>query len=311
MLVLSDNTTWAENLVGQKLDWQEISSKNLPQNIEPITERGFGDKIVYVGESRNIPEWNVLLAVKSARESNYDSLMQLAQDGQELPDRMLCMADEGDNFHGFKKRSWAAESGNIHLVAYVKPARRLDHIGVGFTVAGVVSVIDTIDHMSGLENQAGIKWINDILLDGAKVGGVLAGTQVVGDIVEGAVVGIGLNVECTPEISPDSFVPKVTSLKDYLEFNYSVNQGEVFRGLASNLYNYIKRYLDGGYDRIFELYKKRSVILGREVSLRVDQQEPGAEEIIRGKVTKIDSDLGLYFKGRNEPISNGRLTLDI
>ncbi len=311
MLVLSDNTAWADNLVGQKHDWQEVASYRLPRNIEPIAKRVFGSNIIFAGENKNIPEWNVLLAVKSARESNYDSLMQLAQDGQELPDELLCMADEGSNFHGFKKRSWTAVSGNIHLVAYVKPAKRLDHIGVGFTVAGVVSVIDTIDRLSGMERQAGIKWINDILLDGAKVGGVLAGTQVVGDIVEGAVIGIGLNVECTPDVAPDSFVPEVTSLLDHLESNYSVSQGEVFRSLSSNLHKYIKLYLDGGYDRIFEQYKERSMILGRQVSLRVDQREPGAEEMIRGKVTKIDSDLRLYFEGRSGPISNGRLTIDI
>ena len=75
--------------------------------------------------------------------------------------------------------------------------------------------MDTIDTIPELSGKAGIKWVNDVLIDGAKVSGVLAYTQQEGDNVTAATLGIGLNLKTTPRIDPSPFVPRAASLTDF------------------------------------------------------------------------------------------------
>jgi BirA family biotin operon repressor/biotin-[acetyl-CoA-carboxylase] ligase len=185
----------------------------------------------------------------------------------------------------------------------------MEHFGVGFTILAAVSVVDAIDGLPGLERRAGIKWVNDILIEGAKVSGVLAYTQTMKDVVSSAVLGIGLNVETTPSVDPTPYVPRVAALRDFAPDKSTCTQGAVLEKLVHALDRNYRSYLDGGYKALIDRYRERSLVTGREVTVRSDDPSTEPEVIAAGRVSGLGENLELLIEGIEEPVSRGRLIL--
>jgi len=254
--------------------------------------------------------WKYLFVVEFAPRSHYDLLIELARGGNTLPDGVLCLAGGGDKFHGFKDRPWSTCPGNIHLSAHLAPARPIEQFGVGFTVLAAVSVVDTIDSIPGLNGRAGIKWVNDILISGSKVCGVVAYTQTMNDMVAAAIIGIGLNVETTPSVKPTPFVPRVAALRDFASDPSAATQGVIFEKLIRALDRNYRSLLDGKYDVLLDRYRERFLILGREVTICSDESGSESEVIATGRVSGLGDNLELFLDGVDKPVWRGRLILE-
>jgi BirA family biotin operon repressor/biotin-[acetyl-CoA-carboxylase] ligase len=252
------------------------------------------------------------LLVEVAERSHYDLLIELSRAGVRLPDRVLCLAGAGERFHGFKGRSWSAPHGNTYLSVHLRPNRAVKRPTTSFTVLAAVSVVDAIDALPGLERSAGIKWVNDILIDGAKVGGVLAYTQSGGGTVSSAILGIGVNVETEPDIEPTPFVPRACSLKSTATRPEDCNQRSFFAALAAALDTNYRQLLAGGYEPLLERYRERSLVIGHRVTLCADDaDEPGRrlDVLAHGRATWIGENLELAIEGYERPFGKGRLMI--
>jgi biotin-[acetyl-CoA-carboxylase] ligase BirA-like protein len=254
--------------------------------------------------------WKYLFLIEHAPRSHYDLLIELARRGSALPDGVLCLAGSGDKFHGFKDRPWSACPGNVHLSAYLAPARPIAQYGVGFTILAAVSAIDAIDSIPGLKTRAGIKWVNDILMEGSKVCGVVAYTQTANGTVSAAVIGMGLNVETRPSVDPTPFVPRVAALRDFASDPSAITQGLAFDKLIRALDRNYRLLLEGKNRVLLDRYRERSMILGRRVSIRLDDPGFESEIIAAGRVRGIGESLELYLEGVSEPVWKGRLVLE-
>lgn len=177
-------------------------------------------------------------------------------------------------------------------------------------VLAAVSVVDAIDSVSNLTAPAAIKWVNDILLDTAKVSGVLAYTQGAGKSVDAALLGIGLNVETTPTVEATAFVPRVGSLCDFSSGGVALSQGLVFEALLVALDRNYQLLLDGRGSELVDRYRERSIVVGREVTVYSDDAISSPQVIARGTVESIGENLELIIAGRDKPVSRGRLVLD-
>jgi BirA family biotin operon repressor/biotin-[acetyl-CoA-carboxylase] ligase len=246
--------------------------------------------------------WRHLLIVESAPRSHFDILVELSREGK-IPTRpLLCLAGEGRGFHGMRGRPWAALAGNLHLVAGITANRALEAGGLGISAIAASAVVEAIDTLPGLAGRAGIKWVNDVVIDGAKVGGVLAHTHQSEGVILSAVIGIGVNVETRPEVEPTPYVPKVARLADFSP----CSAGELLIPLVAALDRSCRLLLGGGQSELLEAYRRRSMVLGRVV--RIDEES--GETIARGRVQAIGSRLELILEGREKPVARGRLVLD-
>jgi biotin-(acetyl-CoA carboxylase) ligase len=244
-----------------------------------------------------------------AATSQYDRVVDLVRTGGALPDRVASLAGSGMDFHGFKGRPWAALPGNIHLVVHLAPNRPVDRFHAAFTVLAALSAVDAVDGIPGLEGRAGLKWVNDVQVDGAKVAGVLAHTQSRGDVVTSAILGIGLNAETTPEVEPTPFVPRAASLRTFLHAEVPDVQALALQGLLRALDRNYLTLLAEGFEPLLARYRDRSVVLGREVVVCTEASDHNLQVVAEGVVAKLGKTLELFLEGRPEPVTGGRLVL--
>ncbi len=310
MLIYTDSIHYARQILPQlDLSWSSPDPIT-DSELLSVAESLFEDKPYRESSLKTDFPWERLFVAETSRRSQYDILVELARKTNKLPDGIVCLAGSGEGFHGFKSRPWSAIPGNLHLSVYLAPAKPVEHSSISFMVLAAVSVVDALDSLPGLENRAGIKWVNDIVIDEAKVCGVLAHTQMVKGAVTAAVVGIGLNVETTPDVEPTPFVPEVASLKDCASDPDGCGQREVFETLIRALARNYSSFVDVGYPALLERYRRRSAVVGRRVILCSDVCGKGLDIIAKGRVTGLGENLELFLEGFDQPFWKGRLILE-
>ncbi len=308
MFVYTDNIEIARKYFIVDGKWTSDISNDSTQINNRIVNALIPNKQIFHTNISN-DSWNHLFIVESAEKSQFDLLIeQLRQ--SELPDRLLCVAVTGKKFHGFRGREWFSLPGNIHLSAFLKPECAIDDIAAGFILLSAVSVLQTIDSIDLLKNRAKVKWVNDILIDDAKVCGVLSHTQVQSSIVTRAVIGIGLNVESAPKIQGDKFIRKAGCLNQFLLPEQRLRCGDIFQILIEKLNMNYQALKKGEYRRLVNIYRKRSIVIGKRVSVMSDSMDGKNELIAEGKVVDISDNLELILDIGNKRINKGRIIIN-
>ncbi len=251
--------------------------------------------------------WSHVLLARSAVDSNYDRLIEHVRQGAPLPDRLVCLTGSGRGFHGFKGRSWAAVPGNLHLSVHLAPRRPVERFEVAFMALAAVSVVDAIDRVPGLEGRAGIRWVNDVVLEGAKVAGVLAYTHAQHTTVNSAILGIGVNVGTRPPVEPTPFVPDVTHLGEYAAGPRLMPV--FFRQLLRALDRNYRALLERGHASLVDRYRARSVVVGRKVAVCAEDSDTEPEVRTEGVVRSVGDGLELWLDGHDTPVTRGRIIL--
>jgi BirA family biotin operon repressor/biotin-[acetyl-CoA-carboxylase] ligase len=133
----------------------------------------------------------VLHALDEVRSTN-DEARALAVGG--APEGTAVLAKRQTAGRGRAGRSFLSPEGGLYLSVVLRPAAPLHHWTILALAAGAVVATD----LRGRGLLAHLKWPNDILLDEAKVGGVLAESRMGPEPY--VVVGVGLNLGGAPSI---------------------------------------------------------------------------------------------------------------
>lgn len=122
------------------------------------------------------------------------------------------------------------------------------------TVKAAVSVCDAVKKVFGID--CGIKWVNDIYLDGRKCAGILCEAVSEKDTVKGVVAGIGVNVNEPERGFPDDISARAGTLtgKKHLD-----KRAELLAAIYNNL------FLDADGGDIIDRYRSKSVLDGKRV----------------------------------------------
>jgi len=309
MIVFTDNKKDAEKVFSILKEWKPADYSVIDQSLVPLVNKLYGSKPVYRNESPFLGRWQYAFFVKNAPSSHFDLLVESSQGNHALPDGILCMAGSGHHFHGQRGRPWTAQEGNIHLSICLSPGKRINHYHAGLPVLSAVSIVQSIDSIEGLKGEAKIKWVNDVLIQGTKVAGFLVHTHTVQDRVTGIILGIGLNVEKTPDIIPDDFVPKVGSLREFLPSPSVITRKSILKHLLEFLDKNYDLLLDGQYQKLLDFYREYSLVIGREVQIFSDIRGKKQTAISSGTVETIGDNLELWMEGQEKPVMDGRLVL--
>ena len=118
----------------------------------------------------------------------------------------LIVADMQTAGRGRRGRTWNSPPGtNLYFTLILKPQIAPDQASMLTPLMGL-AVAEGIRETCGL--QTGIKWPNDVVIDGRKVCGILAEMSVEREFIHYVVVGVGINVglQSFPEQVADTAV---------------------------------------------------------------------------------------------------------
>ena len=253
--------------------------------------------------------WTSCYLIRCARVSQYDALRRVIAARRDLPGHVACLALSGAGFHGQQGRAWAAEAGNIHLSVALRCDLAAADCGLALTMLPAVAVVDALTAPGDLglrPDGLGIKWINDILVGGRKIGGVLTSARSQDGQIRSAVLGIGLNVAVAPAVTSTPFTTGVTCLKDCIPLPEN-GLTKILKLLLSALAMRFEELVRMGPVPLLKAYRAASLVLGREVEIRPDGQAAGP--LRRGRVLAIGPDLALTLTDGPEPVTTGRLIL--
>jgi BirA family biotin operon repressor/biotin-[acetyl-CoA-carboxylase] ligase len=147
--------------------------------------------------TRHLHPWPDPIRHASIGSTNLEAV-RLARAG--APHGTSVTAAEQTGGRGRLGRAWISPPGNLYVSFVLRPSVAAQAVAqIGFVAA--LAVADTVDSVlpsgSELPGRAALKWPNDVLIDGAKISGILAER---GDgAADWLVLGIGLNVGFAPD----------------------------------------------------------------------------------------------------------------
>ncbi len=192
----------------------------------------------------------------------------LAQDG--APQGTVVIADRQTGGRGRMGRSFSSPGGmGIYLSMILRPgcdATELMHL----TCAVAVAMCDAIEAVSGF--RPGLKWINDLIAKGKKLGGILTELSLVPGTasVDFAVVGIGINCCQTVADFPEELQNIAISLQDVI--GNPVDRAKLAAAMIESLWK-MSRTLLVEKSTVMTKYKADCITLGQDIYLLQDDEK--------------------------------------
>jgi BirA family biotin operon repressor/biotin-[acetyl-CoA-carboxylase] ligase len=242
-----------------------------------------------------------------------DRARQLINETEEanrsFPSGLVILADTMDNSKGRFQRSWDAPKGGLWLTLVIVNTLLPENSRLYPMAAGAACC----ELLQEYNLPASIKWVNDVLIDGKKIAGVLT-ESTIGRYSGEEYILIGLGINVNNDIFPDEIADTAVSIKQCLNekidltmlsarvlaklcWNIGLLHFDEARHLADDYRNEAARaesthttnlhnLLLTSYGKLTDIYSRR-VIFGFDV-----QKDPQYEATILG----LDATGGLILK---------------
>lgn len=208
------------------------------------------------------------LSVYGRVDSTNGIARELAEQG--APEGTAVIAREQTGGRGRLGRPWASPPGGLWLSLVLRPPLPVEDwplIGLAMTV-GIAVACETVTNA-----PVRLKWPNDLVLEGRKLGGVLV--EAPGGF---AIAGIGLNSNVPADTLPEEIRTRAVSLSDHLGHPVDLVT------LTQELLLEVERHYDLlSIDRkaVIEQWRRKAVTLGRRVRVL-------GPEVIEGVAESVD-----------------------
>lgn len=166
---------------------------------------------------------------------------------REFGEDTTIIAREQTGGKGTKGRSFSSPRGGVYLslVRYY-PCKAENSFSL--MIASCMAVVKTLE-LFGV--RAGVKWPNDVFLNGKKICGILIKNSFEGENVKKSITGIGVNVN---NDIPKNLADIAINLKSVVG---EVDIDEFYKRLIENLYA----------DYSVDEYRSRNIVLGKEITV--------------------------------------------
>ena len=165
---------------------------------------------------------------------------------------------------GKGERAWfSTPEGSLCLSVLVRTRRSIGEVAQS-TLLAAVALRETIATVTGIE--AGIKWPNDLLVDGRKICGILAeaATDEQGEL-DFVVIGMGLNLAVTEAEFPADLRGKAVSLAELA--GRPIDRDALVACFVETLDRWIRLWEREGLAAFAETWSAHALGLGRVVHL--------------------------------------------
>jgi BirA family biotin operon repressor/biotin-[acetyl-CoA-carboxylase] ligase len=234
--------------------------------------------------------------------STNDLAWSEAQGG--CPEGTLVVAEEQTGGKGRLGRSWHSPYGQgLFFSLVLRPLVNPQEVA-RVTMLAAVALASAIGEVTGL--TVGIKWPNDLLVDGKKVSGILAEMQGDQDRVNFLIMGAGINVNHQLEDFPEELRPVATSLK--LAGGQRVERVRLLQACLEAFEHWYFLWLEQGFAPVLARWKELSVTLNRAVRAST------LKETWEGWAQDVDEDGALLLRlpnGEMQKLATGEVSLRV
>lgn len=248
------------------------------------------------------PERMASVLCLSSVDSTNTKLKKMALEGK-VPDGQVVLADEQSCGRGRFGRRFSSPKGKGIYLSMLFCPKGLPSDIAKITAWTAVAAYRAVKEVCGI--QTGIKWINDLVINQKKVGGILTELSASGESGElsSVVIGIGLNVNEQESDFPEEIRSIATSLAMESKQNY----------LRAKLAAQLIRELDElrfawpqESQRFLQLYKANNITVGKEITVI---QNSGKKQ---GIAAAINDDFSLEVRcedGSCETLYSGEVSI--
>lgn len=158
--------------------------------------------------------------------------------------------------------------------------------------AASLAVFNSISQLYGFydSDNTGIKWPNDVLLDGRKVCGILSEISINTCEIPHAIIGIGINVNA--ESFPKEMLQPVTSVKHFI--GRSTDKYDLGECVIKEVLKMVSMLANDESKALIDEYKHKCITIGNKITVYPNFSEPydafaeGIDSFGRLIVTKND-----------------------
>jgi BirA family transcriptional regulator, biotin operon repressor / biotin---[acetyl-CoA-carboxylase] ligase len=241
-------------------------------------------------EEKLQPEWlghELASSIFSSRiiyHETIDSTNRFAKDlaGAGAAEGTVVLTEEQTGGRGRRGRSWVSPGKqNLLFSVLLRPSLPPDRV-FSLTMILALSAMDAVKNLSGLLPR--IKWPNDLYAGMKKLGGILTEFSITQKEVDWVVLGLGLNVNRSPE----KLAAQATCLLKETGIPMSRNKllVEILKGLDTAY----REILEGKVEPFHKRWNEACFILGRAVEIESERER------IYGKALRIEPDGALILK---------------
>jgi BirA family biotin operon repressor/biotin-[acetyl-CoA-carboxylase] ligase len=216
-------------------------------------------------------------------DSTNDYARALAEQGE--PQGTIVVAERQTLGRGRLGRRWVSPPYiNLYCSVILRPTLPPAH-APRITLTAAVALADTIEDFGAI--APAIKWPNDILVRGKKLGGILTEAASDSQRVQFIVLGIGINLNFSRESMPPEIRERATSLSSLL--GRSVSRERFLQRLIHHLDRCYGILEERGFAALAPRWDERFELRGRRVRVEM------VDRILVGRAVGIDGDGALII----------------
>lgn len=166
-------------------------------------------------------------------------------------------------------RNWISPKGKgIWLSMVLKPDMGPANVGA-ITLLGAAAVHKALKNL-GIESS--IKWPNDIIIEGKKIGGILTEMNAELNMINYIIIGIGINANLDKKDIPEELKGKATSIK--ISRNKEVDRKKLLAKIFNEFERlYIPFIKEGNTKMFLDICRENSATIGKEVKVVKNNKE--------------------------------------
>ena len=205
------------------------------------------------------------LHLHDAVESTQNIAMRLAEEG--APEGALVIAEQQLNGRGRMGRSWISPKGKgIWMSLVLRPDIPMPY-APQLTLLTAVALCRALRRLTELD--IGIKWPNDLLVNGRKISGILLESSAEEDRLKHVIAGVGISVNLEESDYDPEVLSKAISLK--LAAGSAFDRSEIIAEFLLELEQLYALYRTEGFAPIRSLWEALSISLGTRMVLTTPQ----------------------------------------
>jgi BirA family biotin operon repressor/biotin-[acetyl-CoA-carboxylase] ligase len=246
-----------------------------------------------------------LFAQNMVFHRSLDSTSTVAKElaAQGAPEGTLVLAEEQGAGRGRMGRRWVSP-GYVNLLFSIllRPNIHKDQVFVT-TMILALATIEAIKSRTGLTTA--IKWPNDIYVEGKKLGGILTEFSLGQGDIDYVVLGLGLNVNWSPDQTEDVSNPATSILS---ETGSKISRDDLLVTILRIFEVYYQEVLSGEIDDFYRTWNEASMIIGRDVEI------VSPKDRTHGKALRIDRTGALVIRdraGKEQKIISGEVSVKL